>query len=217
MKRAPCPARSCSRRPNRSLASTTIERPSGVSSASELSCAASASSRSSTPPTGTKRVAWRLPSVIVPVLSSSSTDTSPAASTARPEVASTFLRTSRFMPAMPIAESRAPIVVGISATKSAASTASVTLVLGVVRHRRQRGARPRRTRSRARRAGSRGRSRSASAAGSRPRRAAIMRSRNVSPGIGGDADDDPVGEHARAAGDRGGRRRPRGSRAPTRR
>ena len=33
------------------------------------------------------------------------------------------------MPAMPIAESRAPIVVGISATNSAASTASVTPVL----------------------------------------------------------------------------------------
>ena len=33
-----------------------------------------------------------------------------------------------------------------------------------------------------------------------PSTSAIMRSRNVSPGIGGDAHDEPVGEHARAAG-----------------
>ena len=58
--------------------------------------------------------AWRLPSVIVPVLSSSSTSTSPDASTARPDSASTLRRTSRSMPAMPIALSSAPIVVGIS-------------------------------------------------------------------------------------------------------
>ena len=64
-------------------------------------------------------VAWRLPSVIVPVLSSSSVSTSPAASTARPDIASTLKRTSRSMPAMPIADSSAPIVVGISATNSA--------------------------------------------------------------------------------------------------
>ena len=54
---------------------------------------------------------------MVPVLSSSSVSTSPAASTARPEVATTLKRTSRSMPAMPIAESRPPIVVGISVTK----------------------------------------------------------------------------------------------------
>ena len=35
-----------------------------------------------------------------------------------------------------------------------------------------------------------------------PSTMAIMRSRNVSPGFGGDADDEPVGEDARAAGDR---------------
>ena len=57
-------------------------------------------------------VAWRLPSVIVPVLSSSSVWTSPAASTARPDIASTLCCTSRSMPAMPIADSRPPIVVG---------------------------------------------------------------------------------------------------------
>ena len=70
--------------------------------------------------------AWRLPSVIVPVLSSSSTSTSPDASTARPESASTLRRTSRSMPAMPMALSSAPIVVGISATSSAISVVTDT-------------------------------------------------------------------------------------------
>ena len=60
--------------------------------------------------------------MIVPVLSSSSTSTSPDASTARPDIASTLRCTSRSMPAIPIAESSAPIVVGISATSSAIST-----------------------------------------------------------------------------------------------
>ena len=63
--------------------------------------------------------------VIVPVLSSSSVFTSPAASTARPDMASTLRCTSRSMPAMPIADSRAPIVVGISATSSATRITSV--------------------------------------------------------------------------------------------
>ncbi len=74
----------------KSLASTTMERPSGVSSASEASCAASASSSALTPGIGMNSDAWRLPSVIVPVLSSSSVFTSPAASTARPDIASTL-------------------------------------------------------------------------------------------------------------------------------
>ena len=51
-------------------------------------------------------VASRLPKVMVPVLSSSSVSTSPAASTARPDIASTLKRTSRSMPAMPMAESK---------------------------------------------------------------------------------------------------------------
>ena len=67
-------------------------------------------------------MAWRLPSVMVPVLSSNSVSTSPAASTARPDIASTLKRTSRSMPAMPIADNSAPIVVGISVTNSATST-----------------------------------------------------------------------------------------------
>ena len=101
-------------------------RPSGVSSASDASCAASASSRSATRDAGRNATAWRLPSVIVPVLSSSSTSTSPAASTARPDVAITLAWIMRSMPAMPIAESSPPIVVGIRQTSSAASTVIAT-------------------------------------------------------------------------------------------
>ena len=69
--------------------------------------------------------AWRLPSVIVPVLSSSSTSTSPAASTARPDMAITLAWIMRSMPAMPMAESRPPIVVGIRQTSRATSTVTV--------------------------------------------------------------------------------------------
>ena len=70
----------------------------------------------------------RLPKVIVPVLSSSNVSTSPAASTARPEVAMTLKRIRRSMPAMPIAESRPPIVVGIRQTSSAISTVTESTV-----------------------------------------------------------------------------------------
>ena len=52
------------------------------------SCAASARSAAETPSTGSTSVACRLPRVIVPVLSSSKVSTSPAASTARPDMAS---------------------------------------------------------------------------------------------------------------------------------
>ena len=92
----------------------------------------------STPSTGMNSAAWRLPSVIVPVLSSSSTSTSPDASTARPDIASTLRCTSRSMPAMPIAESSAPIVVGISATSSAISTVCESRRARVDRERPQR-------------------------------------------------------------------------------
>ncbi|EXU92327.1 hypothetical protein P354_25245 [Streptomyces noursei PD-1] len=118
----PAPASSPSLRPRSaccSLARTTMERPSGVSSAIEDSCAASASSSADTPGTGRNAVACRLPRVIVPVLSNSRVLTSPAASTARPDIASTLRWTSRSMPAMPMAGSSAPIVVGMSATTRA--------------------------------------------------------------------------------------------------
>ena len=113
-------------RPCFSRARATIERPSGVSSARLASSAASASARSSMPVSGTKALACRSPIVIVPVLSSSSTSQSPAASTARPDLASTLNRTSRSIPAMPIAESSAAIVVGISVMSSAARIATGT-------------------------------------------------------------------------------------------
>ena len=64
----------------------------------------------------------RLPSVMVPVLSSSMVSTSPAASTARPLIGITLWRISRSMPAMPMAESRPPMVVGIRHTSSATIT-----------------------------------------------------------------------------------------------
>ena len=67
----------------------------------------------------------RLPSVMVPVLSSSSVFTSPAASTALPLMASTLCCITRSMPAMPMAESRPPMVVGIRQTSSETSTATV--------------------------------------------------------------------------------------------
>ncbi|CAB4935901.1 unannotated protein [freshwater metagenome] len=104
-----------------------MDRPSGVSSARDDNRAAAASSCTPTPGIGRNSVAWRLPRVIVPVLSSSSTSTSPEASTARPDSASTLRRTRRSMPAMPIAESSAPIVVGMSATSRAISVVAETV------------------------------------------------------------------------------------------
>ena len=103
---------------------STIERPSGVSSASEDRYAARSSSSRFASSTGTTSLAWRLPKVIVPVLSSSRVLTSPAASTARPDIASTLCCTRRSMPAMPMADSSAPIVVGMRQTSSATSTTS---------------------------------------------------------------------------------------------
>ena len=99
-----------------------MERPSGVSSARLDSMAASARTLSSTPSTGTSSAAWREPKVIVPVLSSRSVFTSPAASTARPLMASTLRCTRRSIPAMPMADSKAPIVVGMRQTSRATST-----------------------------------------------------------------------------------------------
>ena len=101
-----------------------MERPSGVSSARLDSWAASARSASVTPGTARNSAACRLPSVMVPVLSSSSVLTSPAASTARPDIASTLCCTSRSIPAIPIADSSAPMVVGIRHTSRATSTIS---------------------------------------------------------------------------------------------
>jgi hypothetical protein len=65
---------------------------------------------------------------MVPVLSSSSVVTSPAASTARPDMASTLCCTRRSIPAMPMADSSAPIVVGMRHTSRATSTPTETWV-----------------------------------------------------------------------------------------
>ena len=88
-------------------------------------CAASASVSAVTPGAGKNSVAWRLPRVMVPVLSRRRTSTSPAASTARPEVAMTFAWIMRSMPAMPIAERSPPMVVGMRQTSNATSTVMV--------------------------------------------------------------------------------------------
>ena len=111
-----------------SFARTTMERPSGVSSARLANCATSANSASSAPGTGQNSTAWRLPKVMVPVLSSSSVLTSPEASTALPLIASTLCCITRSMPAMPMAESSPPMVVGIRQTSNATSTATVGVV-----------------------------------------------------------------------------------------
>ncbi len=63
---------------------------------------------------------------MVPVLSSRSTSTSPAASTARPDMAMTFFWIMRSIPAMPMADRSAPIVVGIKHTSKATRTVTVT-------------------------------------------------------------------------------------------
>ena len=105
--------------PNFSLAKITILRPSGVSSAKEDNWAAFAKVFSSIPSTGINSEAWRFPSVIVPVLSSIKISTSPAASIARPLIANTLAWFNLLIPAIPIAESKAPIVVGAKHTSKA--------------------------------------------------------------------------------------------------
>ena len=61
-------------------------------------------------------MALRLPMVMVPVLSNNKVSISPAVSTALPDFVITLARKARSIPAMPIAESNPPIVVGIRQT-----------------------------------------------------------------------------------------------------
>ena len=91
-------------------------RPSGVSSESEAICALDASSSVATPSAGMNSTARRLPRVIVPVLSSSTTSMSPAVSTALPLLAMMLASRARSIPAIPMAASSAPMVVGIRQT-----------------------------------------------------------------------------------------------------
>jgi len=195
------------RRPWRSLASTTIERPSGVSSASEASCAAVASAATSTLGAGMNSAAWRLPKVMVPVLSSSSTSMSPAASTARPDRAMTLARCSRSMPAMPIAESRPPMVVGMRQTSSATRAVMVTTCPApAVAHREDRE----RQQGGAGEQEDDGHRRQEDGQGDLVRRLLPLGALDQGDhpldeavaGGGGDLDHQPVGKHPGAAGDR---------------
>ena len=121
--------RSRARIPNFSFAKITTLRPSGVSSASDDNWAASASSTSLTPSTGINAWAWRLPKVIVPVLSNIKMSTSPAASMALPLIANTLAWFKRLIPAIPIAESKAPIVVGAKQTSNATNVVMEIVLL----------------------------------------------------------------------------------------
>ena len=132
--------------------------------------------------------AWRFPSVMVPVLSSSSVFTSPDASTALPLMASTLCCITRSIPAMPIAESNPPMVVGIRQTSNETSTATVgTRPAAPKRHciQRERLQRDHRQQKDQRQPAIR--MFSAISFGvfcrSAPSTSAIMRSRNVSPGF----------------------------------
>ena len=142
----------------------------------------------------------RLPSVIVPVLSSSNTSTSPAASTALPLIARTLRCSTRSMPAMPMALSRPPMVVGIRQTSSAISTGTENTVAGVDAERLQRHAHQQEDeRQRREQNGQRDFVRRLL-----PRRAFDQRNHAVEEAVTlfhRDADDDAVAEHARAAGD----------------
>ncbi len=104
---------------SRSSASSRTERPSGVSSAKEAMIAPSNACSTERPPTGVISDALRFPNVIVPVLSKMIVWISPAASTAFPLIAMTLKRVTRSIPAMPIADSKPPIVVGIKQTSKA--------------------------------------------------------------------------------------------------
>src|SRR5471030_2691934 len=106
-----------------------MDFPSGVSSASEASTQAVISSSGATPAAGQNWVALRLPMVMVPVLSNNKTSKSPAVSTALPDLVITFARNALSMPAIPMADNRPPIVVGIKQTNNEINAAMVIGVL----------------------------------------------------------------------------------------
>ena len=154
-----------------SSASTTIERPSGVSSARLESSAASASSCSVTPGTGRNAVGLAVAEGDRAGLVEQQRAQSPAASTARPLIASTLRCTRRSMPAMPIADSSPPIVVGIRHTSSATSTMIDCSASRVDRERLQRDDREQEDEREPGEQDVRARSRSGSSGARRPRRA----------------------------------------------
>src|ERR1700743_1865168 len=110
-------------------ASSTIDFPSGVSSANDASTQAVTRSSGETPGAGQNWVALRLPIVIVPVLSNNKVSKSPAVSTALPDLVITLARNALSIPAIPMADNRPPIVVGIRQTNKEINAA---IVIGVL-------------------------------------------------------------------------------------
>ncbi len=108
-----------------SSANLIIDLPSGVSSFNEVKTAFSVNSSKETPFTGRNFAAILLPNVIVPVLSKIIVSTSPLASTALPDIAITLKRVTLSIPAIPIADSKPPIVVGIKQTVKAMSVVTL--------------------------------------------------------------------------------------------
>ena len=100
-------------------ANSTVDFPSGVVSFKDAIHAYFTRSVSSTPSILIKSLANLFPNVIVPVLSKIIVSTSPHASTAFPDSAITLNLVTRSIPAIPIALSNAPIVVGIKHTVNA--------------------------------------------------------------------------------------------------
>ena len=191
---------SCSRRPY-CLASTTIERPSGVSSASEASCAASASSPSLDARHRDERGG----------LAVAERDRAGLVEQQHVDVARRLDRAARQREHVAAHE---PVHAGDADRRQQRADRRRDqrdeqrdqrgvddVGAGEVGERPQRHDDDEEDRASARRAGCRARSRSASCAATAPSTSAIIRSRNDSPGLLGDLDDDPVGEHARAAGD----------------
>ena len=128
--------------------------------------------------------------------------TSPAASTARPLMASTLYCTRRSMPAMPMAESRPPMVVGMRQTSSETSTKTVCGAFEYIGEGLQRDDREQKH---DRKAGKQNTERDFVRC-LLPRRAFDQRDHAIEKcfaGIGSNANLDPVGEHFRAARDRG--------------
>ena len=103
-----------------------IDLPSGVSSNILAANATLAISVIECPQIGKKDSARRFPKVIVPVLSKINVLISPQASTACPEVAIILNWATLSIPAMPMALSKLPIVVGMSATNRETSMVILT-------------------------------------------------------------------------------------------
>ena len=106
------------------------------------------------------------------------------------------------MPAMPMADSRPPIVVGMRHTSRATSSTIADVVAGEDAERPERDDGQQEDEGQAATAGSRARSRSGVRCRLAPSTSAIIRSRNVSPGLAVMRIDELVADELRAAGDR---------------